>query len=65
MFDRARNMVAELHQEELLNATDRHIISVTLPDVQHLTRSESISEDCYKKPFPREPSLNSAQFHTY
>lgn len=65
MFDRARNMVAELHKEELLNATDRHIINVTLPDMQHLTISESISEDYYKKPFPREPSLNSAQFHTY
>ena len=51
-----------------MHAANRHIASVTSPDVQRRTTNEAIYKGVsavFPKAFTRETGLSSAQFHTY
>lgn len=68
MSAEARNMATEMYMEELRNAIDWYIVSVTSPDGSSLTKNEGICKEFhahFQKFFTKEPSLSLTQFDKY
>lgn len=62
MSAKARNMTTEMYLEELRNAIDWHIVSVTPLDGSSLTKNEGTCKEFhahFQKFFTREPSLTN------